>query len=163
MLLFSCSPSGWAVRALRMMPLRYGLGLTRQHTSLRIGSVEGRPRSSAERNDSRDQGVLRKTSLSASACPMSNSSTGIRGVDGREERFSTRSAKTRSIPEFQGHPAMSVSLRSATLSSKQDEENTVLRIDAVFVEDFRRRAHASDGSVENTSTRTSTIASRQSS
>ncbi|MGC2477103.1 MAG: SH3 domain-containing protein [Candidatus Sulfotelmatobacter sp.] len=32
---------------------------------------------------------------------------------------------------------------------KQDETHTVLRIDAVFVEDFRRRAHASDGSVEN--------------
>jgi len=32
---------------------------------------------------------------------------------------------------------------------KQDEAHTVLRIDAVFVEDFRHRAHASDGSVEN--------------
>ena len=32
---------------------------------------------------------------------------------------------------------------------KQDETHTVLRIDAVFVEDFRRRTHASDGSVEN--------------
>lgn len=32
---------------------------------------------------------------------------------------------------------------------KQDETHTVLRIDAIFVEDFRRRSHASDGSVEN--------------
>lgn len=32
---------------------------------------------------------------------------------------------------------------------KQDDTHTVLRIDAVFVEDFRRRVHASDGSVEN--------------
>jgi hypothetical protein len=32
---------------------------------------------------------------------------------------------------------------------KQDETHTVLRIDAIFVEDFRRRAHPSDGSVEN--------------
>ena len=32
---------------------------------------------------------------------------------------------------------------------RQDETHTVLRIDAVFVEDFRRRVHASDGSVEN--------------
>lgn len=32
---------------------------------------------------------------------------------------------------------------------KQDETHTVLRIDAVFVEDFRRRSHPSDGSVEN--------------
>jgi hypothetical protein len=31
----------------------------------------------------------------------------------------------------------------------QDEKNTVLRIDAVFVEDFRRTVHASNGSVEN--------------
>jgi len=32
---------------------------------------------------------------------------------------------------------------------KQDETHTVLKIDAIFVEDFRRRAHASDGSVES--------------
>lgn len=32
---------------------------------------------------------------------------------------------------------------------KQDEAHTVLRIDAVFVEDFRHRVHPSDGSVEN--------------
>ena len=32
---------------------------------------------------------------------------------------------------------------------KQDETHTVLKIDAVFVEDFRRRVHASDGSVES--------------
>ena len=32
---------------------------------------------------------------------------------------------------------------------KQDETHTVLRIDAVFIEDFRHRVHASDGSVEN--------------
>lgn len=32
---------------------------------------------------------------------------------------------------------------------RQDETHTVLRIDAIFVEDFRRRSHASDGSVEN--------------
>ncbi|MGC2448871.1 MAG: hypothetical protein WA477_14590, partial [Candidatus Sulfotelmatobacter sp.] len=32
---------------------------------------------------------------------------------------------------------------------KQDDTHTVLRIDAVFAEDFRRRVHASDGSVEN--------------
>lgn len=31
---------------------------------------------------------------------------------------------------------------------KQDEAHTVLKIDAIFVEDFRRRTHASDGSVE---------------
>jgi hypothetical protein len=31
---------------------------------------------------------------------------------------------------------------------KQDDTHTVLKIDAIFVEDFRRRAHASDGSVE---------------
>jgi polyhydroxyalkanoate synthesis regulator phasin len=31
----------------------------------------------------------------------------------------------------------------------QGEKNTVLRIDAVFVEDFRRTAHASNGSVES--------------
>ena len=32
---------------------------------------------------------------------------------------------------------------------KQDETHTVLKVDAIFVEDFRRRAHASDGSVES--------------
>ena len=32
---------------------------------------------------------------------------------------------------------------------KQDETHTVLKIDAIFVEDFRRRAHPSDGSVES--------------
>lgn len=32
---------------------------------------------------------------------------------------------------------------------KQDETHTVLKIDAIFVEDFRRRVHASDGSVES--------------
>jgi hypothetical protein len=32
---------------------------------------------------------------------------------------------------------------------KQDETHTVVKIDAIFVEDFRRRAHASDGSVES--------------
>ena len=32
---------------------------------------------------------------------------------------------------------------------KQDETHTVVKLDAVFVEDFRRRAHASDGSVES--------------
>jgi hypothetical protein len=32
---------------------------------------------------------------------------------------------------------------------KQDDTHTVLKIDAIFVEDFRRRAHASDGSVES--------------
>lgn len=32
---------------------------------------------------------------------------------------------------------------------KQDETHTVLRIDAIFVEDFRHLAHASDGSVES--------------
>jgi len=31
---------------------------------------------------------------------------------------------------------------------KQDETHTVVKLDAIFVEDFRRRAHASDGSVE---------------
>jgi len=32
---------------------------------------------------------------------------------------------------------------------KQDETHTAVKIDAIFVEDFRRRAHASDGSVES--------------
>jgi hypothetical protein len=31
---------------------------------------------------------------------------------------------------------------------RQDDKNTVLRIDAIFVEDFRRASHASNGSVE---------------
>jgi len=37
----------------------------------------------------------------------------------------------------------------------QGEKNTVLRIDALFEEDFRRTVHKSDGSVENANTRTS--------
>jgi hypothetical protein len=32
---------------------------------------------------------------------------------------------------------------------KQDETHTVVKIDAIFVEDFRRRSHPSDGSVES--------------
>jgi hypothetical protein len=32
---------------------------------------------------------------------------------------------------------------------KQDDKHTVVRINAVFVEEFRHKAHASDGSVEN--------------
>ena len=32
---------------------------------------------------------------------------------------------------------------------RQDEKHTVVRIDAIFVEEFRHRTHASDGSVEN--------------
>jgi hypothetical protein len=31
----------------------------------------------------------------------------------------------------------------------QDDKHTVVRIDAIFVEEFRHKAHASDGSVEN--------------
>ena len=32
---------------------------------------------------------------------------------------------------------------------KQDDKHTVVRIDAIFVEEFRHKSHASDGSVEN--------------
>jgi len=32
---------------------------------------------------------------------------------------------------------------------RQDDKHTVVRIDAIFVEEFRHKAHASDGSVEN--------------
>lgn len=32
---------------------------------------------------------------------------------------------------------------------RQDEKHTVVRVDAIFVEEFRHKAHASDGSVEN--------------
>ncbi|HTS09068.1 MAG TPA: SH3 domain-containing protein [Candidatus Eisenbacteria bacterium] len=32
---------------------------------------------------------------------------------------------------------------------KQDDKHTVVRIDAIFIEEFRHKSHASDGSVEN--------------
>jgi len=32
---------------------------------------------------------------------------------------------------------------------KQDDQHTVVRIDAIFIEEFRHKSHASDGSVEN--------------
>ncbi len=135
---------GWA-RALRMMP-RLRSGSYRQYTSLRIGRAEGRPRSGEERNDSRNQGI-RKDEFVGGAVSVESSTAFPAWTEGGKVFYKVRQNALDPRNFKDTNDVGTITVRYVVIA--QGEKNTVLRIDAVFVEDFRRRAHASDGSVEN--------------
>lgn len=145
MLLFSCSPSGWAARA-KNDAARYGLGLTVNipasesdvlkavHEVVKSGMIHG------TKEYSKDEFVGGAVSVESSTAFPAWTEGGKVFYKVRQNALDPRNFKDT-------NDVGTITVRYVVIA--QGEKNTVLRIDAVFVEDFRRRAHASDGSVEN--------------